>query len=190
MLFEFGHAPFEGTDGPEHFGQTRIGGRSAQPNARIERGRAADDCSLGHVVAHPGLGPDDRVFVDGDVPRRTGLARHDDVFFEDGAAGESGLAADDVVLSHYAGVPDLAQAIDFGAAFHASFTDRGAVDGGQSLDLDVVFKNGDTGLDDLVLGAVRRFREAKPSPPMTTPLCSVTRSPMRQNSRTWNASAR
>ena len=64
-------------------------------------------------------------------------------------AGEAGLRADDVVLANHAGMPDLYQAVDLGAAFDPGFADGGAIHRREALHFHIVFNDGYAGLDNL-----------------------------------------
>ena len=104
---------------------------------------------------------DDGVFVDGEVARDADLSGQQHISFQHGAAGQTGLRADDIIFAHHAGVADLHQAVDFGAALDAGFAHRGAVHRGEALDLHVVFDHGDAALHDLEMAAVGALGEAE-----------------------------
>jgi len=54
-------------------------------------------------------------------------------------------------------VSDLNKVVDFRAAPDAGLADSGAVDGGVRADLDIIFDDHDTGLDDFVVAAIIFF---------------------------------
>ena len=150
--------------------------RAAIPVPRT-RG-AADHRVRRHIMPYARLCIYRCPFVNGQVAGRSGLASHGDVLPQGRAAGKSGLSTDDVVFANNACVPDLNKAVDLSASLHASFANRCAIDGGQRLNLNVIFDHGDARLDDFELGPIVALANPNPSPPTTTPLCSVTRSPM------------
>ena len=67
----------------------------------------------------------------------------------------------DVVLADDAGVADLDEIIDLGAAFDARLADRRAVYGSERLNLDVILDHGDPALHDFVMLPIRRLSESK-----------------------------
>jgi hypothetical protein len=76
------------------------------------------------------------------------------VFANARGAGEPDLGAEEGVLPYGGAVADLDEVVDLCAEPDAGFPDGSAVDGGIGLDLDVVFKDGGAGLQNLVPGAV------------------------------------
>src|SRR5262249_42627376 len=87
------------------------------------------------------------------------------ILFEDTRSGESCLGANDVVFTDDARVTDLYQAIDLGAAFDARLAYGCAVDGGERLNLDVVFDHRDAALDDLFVRSIGALGESESVPP-------------------------
>jgi len=112
-------------------------------------------------VSDTALGVNHGIVVNGEMTGNAHLSRKKDSFPQNGRSGESCLGADDVVFADHAGVTDLHQAIDLGAAADARLADRGAIDRGEGLNLDVVFDDGDAALDDFLVGAVRAFGKAE-----------------------------
>src|SRR5271169_3385080 len=78
-----------------------------------------------------------------------------------GRTGKAYLAAEQRVLSYFAGVADLHEIVNFRAAADLRLADRGTVNGGVSLDLDVVADDGGARLTHFVPMAVRFAREAE-----------------------------
>ncbi len=141
------------------------------------------------VAADAGLRGDDHAVADVCCGRRSGLSGEDDVAAHMGRSGEADLRAEQRVLTDGRAVADLDEVVDLGASADAGLADRGAVDGGVGLDLDVVLEDGGAGLEDLVPGRVPVSEgiwraKPKPSAPMTAPFCRVTWSPSWQCSRT------
>ena len=75
--------------------------------------------------------------------------------------GEAHLAAEHSVFPDPRRVPDKDEIIEFAAAADARFADGGAIDGGEGLNLDIVFDNGDSALDDFFVRPVGAFRETE-----------------------------
>jgi len=76
-------------------------------------------------------------------------------------AREADLSAEQRVFSDVAGVPDLHEIVNFGAATDMRFADGCAVNGAVRLDFDVVFDDGDAALDNLLVRSVSALGEAK-----------------------------
>ena len=106
----------------------------------------------GDVGGDAGLGGGDGAIANGAVAGDADLAGEDDVATDGSGAGEADLRAEEGVFAHSGSVAYLDKIIDFGSAADAGFTDGGAVNAGVGLDFDVVFKDGRSGLEDLVPG--------------------------------------
>src|SRR5271155_255002 len=75
--------------------------------------------------------------------------------------GKADLAAEQRVFSYFAGVAALHEIVNFRAAADLRLADRGAVNGGVSLDFDVIADDGGARLTHFVPMAVRFAREAE-----------------------------
>src|SRR5690349_14783154 len=96
-----------------------------------------------------------------EMPRRSRLSGEDAAVADDRGAGETDLRANQRVFADFAGVADLHEIVDLGAAGDARFADGGAVNGAVGLNLDVVANDGDSRLLDFVPAAVGLAREAE-----------------------------
>src|ERR1700693_2757422 len=103
---------------------------------------------------HAGLSGDDCAVADIQMPSRANLSREDYAISYTRGSGQSDLSADNGVFSHFAGMADQHQIVNFCAAADARFADGGAVDAGIGLDLDVILDHHRSILLDLVPTAV------------------------------------
>src|SRR3954452_25245652 len=95
------------------------------------------------------------------MSRDSHLSGEQNVPAQDRAPGQTRLCADDIVLADYTGVSDLNKAVHFGATLYSGFSDCRTVHRRQSLDLDIVFDNSNSGLHDLFVRAVCPFSESE-----------------------------
>src|SRR5690242_18672407 len=100
--------------------------------------------------------------MDCEMPGNTNLSGKKHVPLEYGTPRKTGLGTDDIVLSYNAVVPDLHQAVDFGASPHTCFAERGTIDRRQALHLHVVFDDRHPRLHDLVVRVIGALRKAEP----------------------------
>ena len=119
-LFQFSHCL-------DQLRQLGEGGDGAAPLAGFEGRGAGHEPPASHVAADAALGVDDGVVVDGEVAGDADLPGQQHVLLEDGTAGQARLGANDVVLADDAGVADLDQVVDLGAALDARLAHGGAV---------------------------------------------------------------
>src|SRR5271165_1874510 len=91
----------------------------------------------------------------------TNLTGEQNILFQNAAAGQPGLRADDIVLADHTGVAYLHQAVDFGSTANPRLAHRGAIDGGERLNLHVIFQNRSAGLDNLKMSAGGGLGEAE-----------------------------
>ena len=137
---------------PYEFRELVEAGGGFEPVGIVDGGGAGHDLSGGDVPADAGLGGDHDAVADGVVAGACGLTGEDDIFSDPGGAGEADLRAEEGIFTDGAAVADLDEVIYFGSSANAGLADRGPVDGGVGLDLDVVFEDGGAGLEDLVPG--------------------------------------
>src|SRR5664280_2018013 len=78
------------------------------------------------------------------------LSGEDDILADVAGTGETDLRTEQAVFADTGSVADLDEVVDLGVGVDVGFANRGAIDGGVGLDLDVVVENGSAGLHDLV----------------------------------------
>lgn len=113
--------------------------RGAEPMLVFECGRAGVDGALRHIVGNSALRRQHGSIADVKVSRRGGLAGHDATIADDGGSREADLTAKKRILSHFTGMADLNEIIDFCAAANARFAYGSAINGAVGLDFDVIF---------------------------------------------------
>ena len=104
---------------PQHFRQFLERGDGSQPFACVERGRSADRGAGRDIVADATLRVNHRAIVNREMAGDAHLASQKDALAQDGGSGKTSLGTDNVVFADHAGVADLHQAIDLGAAADA-----------------------------------------------------------------------
>src|SRR5690349_8479570 len=92
------------------------------------------------------------------------LPRKQNVALQHARACETRLRTNDIVFTDGAGVSDLHQTVDLGPALHSRLADSSPIDGRQRLNLDVIFDNGNAGLNDFGVRFVGALGETEAVP--------------------------
>ena len=116
----------------------------------VDGWRSADHRSGRNILWDAALGDDYCAISYLDVARDAYLSRENHVIADICGSGQSDLRAQERVFSNGAGVSDVDEVVDLGAAGNVSTANVGAVDAGSGLDLDVVRDLHVAGLHDLV----------------------------------------
>ncbi len=104
----------------------------------IDGGSSADHGSGSDVLRDAALRDDDGTVSDFDVAGNADLSGENDFVTYIGSSGEADLRADESVFADRAGVSDVDEVVDLGAATNGCGADAGAVDAGASLHIDII----------------------------------------------------
>jgi hypothetical protein len=135
---------------PEQLGQTVNQSDYPEPLTIIDRWVAADNLARGYIAGNSTLCGGDRSVANRAVTSYPYLPGENNSFAYCCRSCKTDLSAEQGIGSHGRAVANLYQIVDFGSASNPGFPDRGSVDTGVRLDLNIVIEDCGAGLQNLV----------------------------------------